>query len=103
MEPDGNYLPMYSIAGNHDMYKPLPVSDTPRSFYNVIRRPLELQASGARHLGFPFPLPPRPRYRQAPGGAGPLSGGTRLPALAGWIVCNLRLAKRLSSGCNWVP
>jgi poly(3-hydroxybutyrate) depolymerase len=34
---DGHYLPMYSIAGNRDMYKPLPVNDTPRSFYNVIR------------------------------------------------------------------
>jgi poly(3-hydroxybutyrate) depolymerase len=34
---DGNYLPAYSIAGTHDMYKPLPVSDTPRTFYNVIR------------------------------------------------------------------
>jgi poly(3-hydroxybutyrate) depolymerase len=34
---DGNYLPAYSIAGTHDMYKPLPVSDSPRTFYNVIR------------------------------------------------------------------
>ena len=33
----GTYLPMYAIAGNKDMYKPLPVNDTPRSFYNVIR------------------------------------------------------------------
>jgi poly(3-hydroxybutyrate) depolymerase len=33
----GNYLPMYSIAGNKDMYKPLPVNDTPRSFYSAIR------------------------------------------------------------------
>jgi poly(3-hydroxybutyrate) depolymerase len=33
----GNYLPMYAIAGNRDMYKPLPVNDTARSFYNVIR------------------------------------------------------------------
>ena len=33
----GTYLPVYSIAGTHDMYKPLPVNDTPRSFYNVIR------------------------------------------------------------------
>jgi hypothetical protein len=33
----GKYLPMYAIAGNKDMYKPLPVNDTPRSFYNVIR------------------------------------------------------------------
>jgi hypothetical protein len=33
----GNYLPTYSIAGIHDMYKPLPVNDTARSFYNVIR------------------------------------------------------------------
>ena len=31
------YLPMYAIAGDRDMYKPLPVNDTPRSFYNVIR------------------------------------------------------------------
>jgi poly(3-hydroxybutyrate) depolymerase len=37
IKANGNYLPMYSIAGNHDMYKPLPVNDTPRSFYNVIR------------------------------------------------------------------
>ena len=37
MKADGNYLPMYSVAGNHDMYKPLPVNDTNRSFYNVIR------------------------------------------------------------------
>ena len=28
---------MYAIAGNRDMYKPLPVNPTPRSFYNVIR------------------------------------------------------------------
>ncbi len=34
---DGNYLPAYSIAGTHDMYKPLPVSDSARTFYNVIR------------------------------------------------------------------
>ncbi|HVV43770.1 MAG TPA: PHB depolymerase family esterase [Bryobacteraceae bacterium] len=34
---NGNYLPAYSIAGTHDMYKPLPVSDSPRTFYNVIR------------------------------------------------------------------
>lgn len=33
----GRYLPMYAIAGSKDMYKPLPVNDTPRSFYNVIR------------------------------------------------------------------
>jgi hypothetical protein len=33
----GQYLPMYAIAGNRDMYKPLPVNQTPRSFYNVIR------------------------------------------------------------------
>jgi hypothetical protein len=33
----GQYLPMYAIAGNRDMYKPLPVNDTPRSFYTVIR------------------------------------------------------------------
>jgi hypothetical protein len=31
------YLPMYAIAGDRDMYKPLPVNGTPRSFYNVIR------------------------------------------------------------------
>ncbi len=31
------YLPMYAIAGNRDMYKPLPVNQTPRSFYTVIR------------------------------------------------------------------
>jgi hypothetical protein len=34
---DGLYLPVYSIAGTKDMYKPLPVNATPRSFYNVIR------------------------------------------------------------------
>ena len=28
---------MYAIAGDRDMYKPLPVNDTPRSFYTVIR------------------------------------------------------------------
>ena len=33
----GQYLPLYAIAGDRDMYKPLPVNDTPRSFYNVIR------------------------------------------------------------------
>jgi poly(3-hydroxybutyrate) depolymerase len=33
----GLYLPMYAIAGNKDMYKPLPVNGTPRSFYTVIR------------------------------------------------------------------
>jgi poly(3-hydroxybutyrate) depolymerase len=33
----GLRLPMYAIAGTKDMYKPLPVSDTPRSFYTVIR------------------------------------------------------------------
>ena len=33
----GQYLPMYAIAGNHDMYKPLPVNQTPRSFHAVIR------------------------------------------------------------------
>jgi hypothetical protein len=31
------YLPMYAIAGNHDMYKPLPVNQTPRSFYTIVR------------------------------------------------------------------
>ena len=30
-------LPMYAIAGNRDMLQPLPVNQTPRSFYNVIR------------------------------------------------------------------
>ena len=34
---DGLYLPAYSIAGTKDMYKPLPVNTTPRSFYSVIR------------------------------------------------------------------
>jgi poly(3-hydroxybutyrate) depolymerase len=33
----GQYLPMYAIAGNRDMYKPLPVNQTPRSFYTIIR------------------------------------------------------------------
>jgi pimeloyl-ACP methyl ester carboxylesterase len=33
----GQHLPMYAIAGNRDVYKPLPVNLTPRSFYNVIR------------------------------------------------------------------
>jgi hypothetical protein len=33
----GQSLPMYAIAGNRDMYKPLPVNETPRSFYTVIR------------------------------------------------------------------
>ena len=28
---------MYAIAGDRDINKPLPVNDTPRSFYNVIR------------------------------------------------------------------
>ncbi len=37
VKADGNYVPMYFIAGNHDMYKPLPVNDTPRSAYNIIR------------------------------------------------------------------
>jgi len=37
IKANGNYLPVYAIAGNRDMYKPLPVNDTPRSFYNVIR------------------------------------------------------------------
>ncbi len=35
---NGQYLPMYAIAGNRDMYKPLPVNQTPRSFYNVFAR-----------------------------------------------------------------
>ena len=30
-------LPMYAIAGDRDMYKPLPVNDTLRSFYTVVR------------------------------------------------------------------
>ncbi len=34
---DGLFLPVYSIAGTKDMYKPLPVNTTPRSFYGVIR------------------------------------------------------------------
>ncbi len=34
---DGNYLPAYSIAGTKDMYHPLPVNATPRSFYTAIR------------------------------------------------------------------
>ena len=34
---EGLYLPAYSIAGTKDMYKPLPVNSTPRSFYSVIR------------------------------------------------------------------
>ena len=37
MKASGRSLPMYSIAGSKDMYKPLPVNDTPRSFYNAIR------------------------------------------------------------------
>ncbi len=37
VKANGNYLPVYSVAGNHDMYKPLPVNDTPRSFYTAIR------------------------------------------------------------------
>jgi len=37
LKGSGNYLPVYSIAGTHDMYKPLPVNETPRSFYTVIR------------------------------------------------------------------
>ncbi len=37
IKANGNYLPMYAIAGNRDMYKPLPVNDTPRSLYSVIR------------------------------------------------------------------
>jgi poly(3-hydroxybutyrate) depolymerase len=36
------YLPMYAIAGNRDMYKPLPVNQTSRSFYTVIRAFAEL-------------------------------------------------------------
>jgi poly(3-hydroxybutyrate) depolymerase len=37
VKANGNYLPMYSVAGNRDQYKPLPVNDTPRSFYSIIR------------------------------------------------------------------
>ena len=37
MKADGNYLPMYFVAGTNDMYKPLPVNDTARSFYNAIK------------------------------------------------------------------
>ncbi len=37
VKANGNYLPMYFVAGNHDQYKPLPVNDTPRSVYNAIR------------------------------------------------------------------
>jgi hypothetical protein len=33
----GAYLPAYSIAGTKDMYHPLPVNGTPRSFYTAIR------------------------------------------------------------------
>jgi hypothetical protein len=37
VKANGNYLPMYFVAGNHDQYKPLPVNDTPRSIYSAIR------------------------------------------------------------------
>jgi poly(3-hydroxybutyrate) depolymerase len=37
VKADGNYLPMYCVAGTRDMYKPLPVNDTGRSFYSAIR------------------------------------------------------------------
>src|SRR5262249_632197 len=37
LKDKGTFLPVYSIAGTKDMYKPLPVNDTPRSFYGVIR------------------------------------------------------------------
>jgi hypothetical protein len=37
LKGSGKRLPMYSIAGTHDMYKPLPVNDTARSFFTVIR------------------------------------------------------------------
>jgi hypothetical protein len=37
LKGSGRHLPVYSIAGTHDMYKPLPVNDTTRSFYTVIR------------------------------------------------------------------
>ena len=32
MKADGNYLPMYFVAGTNDMYKPLPVNDTAQMF-----------------------------------------------------------------------
>lgn len=34
---DGNYLPMFFIAGTHDMYKPLPVATSGRSLYDAIK------------------------------------------------------------------
>ncbi len=37
VKADHNYLPMYFVAGTHDMYKPLPVNETQRSFYGAIR------------------------------------------------------------------
>jgi len=37
VKANGNYMPMYFVAGTHDQYKPLPVNDTPRSFYSAIR------------------------------------------------------------------
>jgi hypothetical protein len=37
VKADHNYLPMYFVAGTHDMYKPLPVNTTQRSFYGAIR------------------------------------------------------------------
>jgi poly(3-hydroxybutyrate) depolymerase len=37
VKANGNYLPMYFVAGTHDQYKPLPVNDTPRSVYSAIR------------------------------------------------------------------
>ncbi len=37
LKGSGKRLPMYAIAGTHDMYKPLPVNPTQRSFYSVIR------------------------------------------------------------------
>jgi poly(3-hydroxybutyrate) depolymerase len=33
----GHRLPLYAIAGSRDEFRPLPVNETPRSFYNVIR------------------------------------------------------------------
>ena len=34
---NGNYLPMFFIAGTHDMYKPIPVATSGRSLYSAIR------------------------------------------------------------------
>ncbi len=37
VKKDGNYLPMFFIAGTHDQYKPLPVATGGRSLYGAIR------------------------------------------------------------------